>query len=51
MYVLAHLPFTTSSVQPGFGIGFTAMTPSGTCRRSITVGDPAQPCGTLKTAS
>ena len=33
-----------------FGIGFTAITPSGICTRSLTVGEPAQPWGTANTA-
>ena len=44
------LALTVSTFQPGFGIGFTAITPSGICTRILMVGEPAQPCGTTNTA-
>ena len=37
-------------VKAGFGIGFTAMTPSGMSMRTSTVGEPSHPCATLNTA-
>ena len=36
-------------LPPGLGVGVTSMTPAGISTRSLTVGEPLQPCGTLKT--
>jgi hypothetical protein len=47
---VAYLPLIASTLQPAFGIGFTAITPSGICTRIFVVAEPAQPCGTVNTA-
>jgi hypothetical protein len=37
-------------VQPGFGIGFTAIIPSGIVTVTFVVAEGPQPCGTASTA-
>ena len=41
---------TVSIFQPGFGIGLTAIIPSGTRMRNAIVAEPSQPWGTRSTA-
>jgi len=42
---------TVVSVQPGLGMGFTPMTPSGIFTRIAVVAVPSQPCGTPTVAA
>ena len=42
--------FDGFQIEPNFGIGFAAITPSGIWTRILTVAKPAQPCGTANTA-
>jgi hypothetical protein len=49
-YAVAYFPLTVSKFQPDFGSASVTIAPSGILTRSLIVAEPAQPCGTTKTA-